>query len=184
MNYQFKSDNTSFSFENFYKELEKGLPDSSYAQRKVWAKTILVEEISIESLVPLLNTEKRLASRFLYLLSDIGEINPKRLLADLPYLFALSKTIKHLNIQPAFPSFWNIADVPKENEGEAIDLLFKYFNDPKLNTTTKSRALFVLLRLVKAYPELKNELKLSLEDQKDRYSASFRQRCEGALKIM
>ena len=48
----------------------------------------------------------------------------------------------------------------------------------------KSRALFVLTKLVKKYPELKNELKLCLEDQMDKNTDSFRKRAMKELKLL
>ena len=79
------------------------------------------------------------------------------------------------------PHFGSIVGVPPENEGRAIDLLFQWLLSADTNVTIKSRSLWVLLKLTKKYPELKNELKLCLQDQMDKYTNDFKKR---ATKIL
>ena len=169
-----------FSNTEFYRELETSLAASNGGQRKMWATTIIENDIDIKKLSGLLKCEQKIATRFLWLLSDIGILNPDKLLAELPFLLNFCD---HLNpvYQASFASFWLYAGVPPENEGRAIDLLFQLLLSKNTGVTIKSRAVFVLLKLTKKYPELKNEFRICLEEQKDKHSNDFRKR---AAKIL
>lgn len=164
----------------FYMDLEFSLATSTGEKRKIWAATIIEKNIDIKYLSKLLKCEQKIAIRFLWLLSDIGILNPNKLLAELPFLFDLCE---HLNpiYKTSFASFWLYAGVPSENEGKAIDLLFHLLLSNDTNVTIKSRALFVLFKLTKKYPELKNELKICLKDQMAKHTNDFEKR---ATKIL
>ena len=71
--------------------------------------------------------------------------------------------------------------VGDQNEARAIDLLFSWLQSANTNVTTKSRALLVLFRLTKKYPELRNELKICIEEQMDRYTVDFAKRAKKIL---
>ncbi|HMG14135.1 MAG TPA: hypothetical protein VK590_01740 [Saprospiraceae bacterium] len=172
--------NVNFSYPEFYKELESFLPTSSAEIRRIWATTIIEKDIDIKELSQLLKGEQKIATRFLWLLSEIGTFNQKKLLDILPFLLDLSDHLDP-NYKNSFASFWRIVGVPLENEGIAIDLLFQWLLSPHTNVTIKTRSLFVLYKLTKKYPELKNELKLCLEDLKDKYSKDFEKRANKIL---
>ena len=156
-----------------YKELKYSLATSTGEKRKIWARTIIEKNIDIKYLSKLLKCEQKIANRFLWLLSDIGIINPNKLLDELPFLFDLCKDLNPL-YKTSFASFWMYCGIPKENEGKAIDLLFDFLVSKDTNVTIKSRALFVLFKLTKKYPEIKNELILCINDQMDKYSIDFK----------
>ena len=169
-----------FSKTAFYKELELLLNVSSCEQRKMWASQIIDKNIDIKYLSNLLKCEQKVALRFLWLLSDIGISNPKKLFIELPYLLELLE--KHsLNFKTSLASYWLIAGVPIEDEGRAIDLLFQWLNSNETNVTIKSRSCLVLLNITKKYPDLKNELKLCLINQIDNHSTDFRKRVSKLL---
>ena len=172
--------NAKFLKTEFYKELEFSLATSTGEQRRIWAATIIEKDIYIKDLSDLLKGEQRIAIRFLWLLSDIGILTPNKLLAELPFLFELCE---HLNpiYKTSFASFWLYAGVPFANEGKAIDLLFHFLLSNDTNVTTKSRALFVLFKLTKKYPELKNELRICLLEQIDKHSNDFKKRASKIL---
>jgi len=172
--------NVNFSDTEFYRELESGLPASTGEIRKKWVTAILEKNIDIKDLSLLLTCEPKVASRFLWLLSEIGISDPKRLFIELPFLLDLFD--QHYPIYKiSLASFWRIAGVPPENEGRAIDLLFQWLLSPDINVTLKSRSLMVLFKLTKKYPELKNELSLCLKDQMDKHTKEFEKR---AVKIL
>jgi hypothetical protein len=155
--------------------LKYSLATSTGEKRKIWAAIIIEKNLDIKYLSKLLTCEQKVAIRFLWLLSDIAILNPSKLFAELPFLFDLCK---HLNplYKTSFASFWMYCGVPKENEGTAIDLLFNFLLSNDINVTIKSRALFVLFKLTKKYPELKNELKLCINHQIDKHSIDFKKR--------
>lgn len=169
-----------FSYADFYHELEYFLPKSTEEQRQTWAATIINQDLDLKDLSRLLFCEKKVATRFLWMLSGIGMKKSGKLFEVLPYLLELSTELNPA-YQTAFANYWLIAGVPPENEAQAIDLSFQWLMDPGITVTIKSRALFVLFRLTEKYPELKNELTLCLEDQMDKHSKDFRKR---ALKVL
>ncbi len=166
---------TNFLTSKFYKELESSLPSSTEVERRIWANTIIEKDIDLKHLSNLLKGEPKIASRYLWLLSDIGIFNPNKLFTALPYLFDLCNQLDPI-YKRSFASFWLYAGVPIENEGAAVELLFQLLISTETNVTIKARAMLVLFKLTEKYPELKNELKLCLKDQMDKYSVSFKKR--------
>jgi len=156
-------------------ELESSLPKSTVEKRKKWAATIIEKDMDIKDLSRLLTGEQKIATRYLWLLSEIGALNPDKLFNELPFLLDLCDR-PGSTYQTSFALFWLIAGVPSENEGRAIDLLFQWVLSAETNVTIKSRSLLVLFKLTKKYPELKNELKLCLNDQMDKYTNDFKKR--------
>ena len=159
----------------FYKELEHSLPTSTSHNRKLWVNKIISEDIAIKDLANLLKSEHKTASRFQWLLSEIGLANPNKLLAELPFLLIFFDQINSI-YKTSFASYWLIAGVPLENEGVAIDLLFQWLLSNRVNMTIKSRCILVLFKLTNKYPELKNELALCSKDQQHKYSKDFEKR--------
>ncbi len=173
---------STYSNTEFYNELELSLPTSDAEQRRIWASAIIENEFDLKEFSKLLRSENKVATRFLWLLSEIGEKDPSRLFRELPFFFELSDEIKHLDFKTSFATYWLIAGVPLENEARAIDLLFGWLQSAHTNVTTKSRSLFVLFKLTNKYPELKNELKLCLEDQMEKNTNDFSKRARKVLK--
>lgn len=168
---------------DFLEELKSSLPKSSYEQRNMWAINILEKNIDLKELAELLKYEKEIATKFLWMLSDIGILSPNRLLSELPYLLTLCSTINQ-DYKTYFASYWLYVGVPPENEGEAIELLFQFIVSPKTNVTVKSRSVLVLFNLTKKYPELKNELRYSLKEQLNKYSKDFDKRITKILMLI
>ena len=108
-------------------------------------------------------------------------MNPGKLFSVLPFLLEFSENNLSFKYKTALASYWLYVGVPPENEGKAIDLLFQILLSNDTNVTIKSRALLVLYKLTRKYPELKGELKLCLVDQLDKHSLSFKKR---AAKIL
>lgn len=165
----------NFSITEFYKELEYSLPTSTSVNRKIWVNKIIEEDIAIKDLANLLKCEQKIATRFQWLLSEIGLANPKKLFAELPFLLIFFDQLNP-NYKTSLASYWHIAGVPPENEGVAIDWLFQWLLSNDVNMTIKSRCILVLFKLTKKYPELKNELALCLKDQQHKYSKDFEKR--------
>ena len=156
-----------------YNELKNYLPNSTSLDRKKWANSIIQENLNLKELSSLLKCDKKIALRFQWLLSEIGFLKPNLLYKELPFLLKLSEEINQIDFKVAFATYWMITDVPPQNEAIAIELLFNWLLDSNTNVTTKSRSLNVLVKLTKKYPELKNELKTSLEEQIDKNTNDF-----------
>lgn len=172
---------TKMTATRFFIELKNALPASTVADRKAWAAKIIAADIPLKNLFILLQGSQPVARRFSWLLTEIGEADPNRLFQQLPYLLELSDQIHQFDFRASFATYWRVAGIPPENEAQAIDWLFGWIYSAKTNVTTKSRALFVLFDLTKKYPDLKNELKLYLEDHQAKNSEDFRKRAQTIL---
>jgi hypothetical protein len=166
---------------DFYKELGANLAHSNEAQRRFWAQKIVDESLSLKWLSKLLQEDKKTATRFLWLLSDVGVMAPGYLKAELSFLFHYCKTIDAAYLS-SFASYWHYVGVPEQNEAEAIELLFKWILSPQSNSTLKSRSMWVLFKLCNKYPDLKNEFKVCLQDQADKHSPDFQKRVSKLLQ--
>lgn len=169
------------SNKTLFEELKSNLAASNWDIRKKWAQSIVLECIPINSFYPLLTENKKTATRFLWLLSDIASENKGVIYDDLPTLLKLSDSITHVDMKLAFTRLWQLCRVPVENESEAIELLFSYLISREIDVTPKSRALFVLVGLTNKYPELKNELKQTLLIERDKNTTDFRNRADKIL---
>ena len=172
---------TNSSHSSFIKELSIALPTSSAQQRKAWAVIIVEEKMSLRKLSDLLFLENKIASRFLWLLTGIGELDNQKLMDELVFLFDRCIPLDHIKIEASFANYWLICGVPVEKEAEYIDCLFKWLNSSESNMTTKSRSLFVLFELTKKYPDMCNELKLVIHEQRDRNTVDFKKRANKIL---
>ncbi|MGB1003539.1 MAG: hypothetical protein ACPGVC_04880 [Salibacteraceae bacterium] len=164
-------------------ELELGLPQSNGEQRLNWAKTIVHLNIKIADLnaVFLCSSKSKTVRRYLWLLTDIGSQNPKMLHESLPQILNEWNQVNVKNKEASLANYWLVAGIPIQNEGEAINLLFKWLISAKTNISAKARSLKLLFELSKKYPEIKKELKLSLESQLNLQSTDFRKK---ALNIL
>ena len=139
---------------HIYTELENNLPKSSAADRQIWTRQILEEEIDLIMLFPLIFGTPQIATRFLWLLSEIGSSAPKYLKQYLPYLFTILPQLSHLKSEGTFANYWLLCGIPNENEAEVITLLFDWINSPNTNVTTKSRSIKVIEVLPVSYTHL------------------------------
>lgn len=170
---------------NLINGLQHHLKTSTMEDRQAWVKQIVDEGIDIKELANVfLFSSEEYALQFSWLLSDIGNYKPKVLHRILPYLFAKRENTTIKNFQYQFVKYWSIAGIPKENEAEAINLLFKWLCDSNTNVSTKAHAMLNLYELSKNYPDIKNELKTSIENQLDKTSISFRKKATKILPLL
>lgn len=143
---------------------------------------IAESDVDMTTLAPLLFADKKTAYRFSWLLSDIGEADAGKLFDVLSYAFEQRNKTEIPGFEQQFAKYWRIGGVPEEDKGMAIDMMFGWLVDTKVGVHIKSVSLEVLYDLTKEYPELKNELKLCLEDQLDKNTDSFKKKAKGILK--
>lgn len=162
------------TIKDIYQELQTQLAVSSGTQRQSWAQQIVAQNIDLKELCRLAFEEKKTATRFSWLLSDVGILNTSKLLEVLPYLFEQRDKTEIPNFEQQFVKYWRICGIPEEHKGTAIDLMFQWLADPNESTHIKTVALDVLQELIKEYPELKNELRLCLEELPEEIPVSFK----------
>jgi len=72
--------------------------------------------------------------------------------------------------------------IPGKYQGEVMDICFRYLGSPSEPLAVKVFSMSVLANLAKAYPEIKGELKLVIEDQLPHQTAGFKSRAKKVLK--
>ncbi len=153
--------------------LIRELPNSSSQDRDVWAKQVVSNEISLSELIPLLSLEYKVASRTLWLLSQIALEDPNCMQPQLPAIYN-AFTSKHIRGgEASIVNQWLICGVPIEMESVCINQLSTWLASNEINITTKTRAIKVLLSLVEKYPELKIELRAYLERLREDNDKAF-----------
>lgn len=75
-------------------------------------------------------------------------------------------------------------EIPEDLMGIAADICFKYLLSGKEPVAVKVHAMDVLFNITRKFPELKEELKLAIEDQMPFGSAGFRSRGGKILKSL
>lgn len=165
---------------SFKQELQAILPSSTGQDRKTIAGYIVENKIDLRNCFELFRSDHKTASRFQWLLSDIGLIEPPFLKALLPDLMNYCEEMNETE-KTCFANYWLIGGLPEEDESVAMDLCFKWLMDPKINVTIKGRAMNVLFGLMKKYPDIRIELKLCLESLLNKYSEGFERRINHLL---
>jgi hypothetical protein len=74
-------------------------------------------------------------------------------------------------------------EIPKRYHGEVMDICFSYIQSPTEAVAIKAFSLTVLGNLLPLYPEIKNELKLIVEERWEDETAAFRVRARKTLKM-
>ena len=156
-----------------FQKLQAQLLTSDGADRQRWAKQIAEDSIDLKELCQLIFEEKKIATRFSWLLSDVGMVNADKLFGVLPYLFEQRDKTDIPNFEQQFAKYWRICGIPEDDKGTAIDLMFQWLLDPNVSTHIKTVSLDVLQELIKEYPELKNEMQLCLEQQPEEIPVSL-----------
>jgi len=72
--------------------------------------------------------------------------------------------------------------IPKKFHGEVMDLCFRYISSPGEAVAIKAFSLSILQNLSKDYPEIKNEIKLIIEERWPHETAAFHSRAKKILQ--
>lgn len=72
-------------------------------------------------------------------------------------------------------------EIPEEFHGEIMNLCFDYITSPDEPAAVKAFALTILQNLAQSYPEIKDEVKIIIEDRWEVESPAFRSRAKKFL---
>jgi hypothetical protein len=166
----------------FKEKLQQSLKaDDSEANRRRWQASIIERKTDMRTLMPLLDEDRFTQMRFLWLTGGLVETAPEIVRPVVADFFAKRHTIAVPNYNRSLAKFFWLAGIPEELEAEATDELFGWILDAKTTTSAKSYAVLALHRLTEKYPELKNELKIVIEDQLRKNGTSFEKRAGKVL---
>jgi hypothetical protein len=163
-------------------QLSISLKEENTGQRRAeWAEYIIKNNIPLSDLIGLLDFEKPVPMRFIWLVGDLCERQPQIIHSSITTFYARRNEMKFPNFDRSLAKIFWLSGIPDEIEGEAADEMFKWMLDPKISVSTKNYSLFALYNLSKKHPELKNELKIVIEDQLNKNSTSFEKRAKKIL---
>ena len=116
------------------------------------------------------------------MLGDLCEMDASLVFPLISQLFVNKERIKNANFNRSLSKYFFWAGIPKAIEGDVVNALFDWLNDPKSIVSTKTNSMLVLHQLIKQYPDLKIELKASIETQLEISSISFQKKAAKILK--
>jgi len=73
-------------------------------------------------------------------------------------------------------------EIPKKFHGEIMDICFRYISSPHEPVAIKAFSLSILQNLSQQYPEIRNEIKLIIEERWEHETAAFKSRARKFLK--
>ena len=155
--------------------------DASDLNLRGWGAYIIQNNIALLNLIELIHAEKKVATRFSWMLGGIVEIDPQRVFPVIVYLFSHRSAIEILNFERSLAKMFSLAGVPEEIEGEAVEALFQWLMDHKVLLSTRIFAMAALQKFCLKHPELKHELMLVLEPIATQNTGSLQKK---ALEIL
>ncbi len=140
---------------------------------------LLEEFISI-----FLGEDYRLTQRASWVLRFLGDDFPNQLQPHKPELILNLRKANHDAVRRNTLRFFEKESegIPEGSIGEMTDLCFEFLASKTQPIAVKAFAMTVLCKITRQFPELKNELKILIEDQMPYGSKGFRHRGNRVLK--
>jgi hypothetical protein len=149
------------------------------------AKSIGPNQEDFDELITLfLGDEYRVTQRAAWVLSHCADEHPWLIEKHIePLLLNLQKPVGDPVKRNTLRVLRNV-EIPEELMGIAADLCFDFLLSGKEPVAVKIHAMTILHNIVKKFPELKEELKVAIEDQMPFGSAGFKNRGGKVLKAI
>ncbi len=158
--------------------------DNTGNTRNYWVNYLIQHNVPLLSICELLFFEKPVSNGFIWMVGGLCEIDPDRVAPAVDFLFQQLGEVNFKNYERSLAKIFYWVGLPTKMESQAIDLLFEWLIDPKMIVSTKTFAMLAIFKITKAYPELKNELKIVIEDQVEFQSVSFRKKAVSILEML
>lgn len=121
--------------------------------------------------------EKLLSQRAAWSLGWAVRKNPKLIN---PYVKDLVRVLQRKNVHASLirntVRVLETIDIPEKYHGDVMNACFSFIEDPKMAPAIKAFSLTTLFNLCKVYPEIKQELKLIIEENWDHETPAFKSR--------
>ena len=167
---------------DLYKIIEASLiANDTENNRKKLAKKIISEKIDLRELVYILDSDKKIATHFIWLVGHICELSPETVYPAIQDFFLHRQKTQIKNYDRSLAKMFMYCEIPEEIEGEATTLMFEWILSPDVIVSTKNYSAIALYNLTLKYPELKSELILTIQNQLDKNSISFNQTASKVL---
>ncbi len=157
------------------------IANDTESNRKNLATKIITEKIDLRKLLYILDSDKNIATHFIWLVGYICELSPETVFPAIKDFFLHRKKTQIKNYDRSLAKMFMYCGIPKEIEGEVATLMFEWILSPDVIVSTKNYSAIALYNLTLKYPELKSELILTIQDQLDKNSISFKQTARKVL---
>ncbi len=114
----------------------------------------------------------------------IADHHPERLLPFMEKMLEALKIPKHDAIIRNTVRAWQFMKIPEPFCGRVYEQCFTYLRDPKYAIAIRAFSMTVCANICKDYPELKEELILTIKEQEVFGSSGFKNRCMHTLKAL
>lgn len=142
-------------------------------------------QASFDALIYLfLGDEYRVTQRAAWVVSHCIDEYPRLIDKHLKSVIENLQKPVHIAVKRNTLRLLQFIDIPEELIGLTADLSFNFLNSGKEPIAVKVFAMTVLFNIVKKYPELDYELKISIEEQMPFGSGGFRSRGKKILKAL
>ena len=132
-----------------------------------------------------LSDEYRLAQRAAWSVSWAAKKNPDLIY---PYIKELVELLPRKDVHNAVirnsVRILQQIEIPENLHGELMNYCFMFIESPATPIAIKAFSLTTLFNLSKTYPEIKNELKLIIEEQWNNETAAFKSRGKQIIKAL
>ena len=159
--------------------VEQLLQEHSRPNTNLIAKAIGNNPAEFKKIIELIYKAKApIPHRASWLLSAVNEQHPELLRT---YLSKFVDTIERFQVDGVKRNMINVLashQIPEKIQGKAVDVCFRLLLSPSETVVVKTQAMQVLANISEEYPELKQELKIAIDDQWDKNTAAFHARAK------
>ncbi len=142
------------------------------------------QEAFDELLELFLGDDYRITQRAAWVVSHCAEAHPWLIEKHLKSIIENLQKPVHVAVKRNTLRILQFIDIPEDLMGITADICFQYLNSGKEPVAVKVFAMTNLYNIVKVYPELGEELKISIEEQMPFSSAGFQSRGKKILKAL
>jgi hypothetical protein len=128
--------------------------------------------------------EYRVTQRIAWVIRFIYLKNPFLLVPYLEILVAQLRLPAHDAVKRNILGLFEDIEIPKSLYDELVDLCFIFLANPQEAIVIRIFSMTILSKICKDIPELKNELKIIIEDNLEHGSAGFKHRGKKILKVI
>lgn len=149
------------------------------------ANKIGVDQEAFDQLMELfLGDEYRVTQRASWIVRHCYDAYPWLLQKHMKAIIENMQGPVHVAVKRNTLRMLQFIDIPEELLGLTAELCFDFLNSGKESIAVKANAMTVLFNIVKKYPDLKEELKITIEEQLPFGSTGFKNRGSKILKAL
>lgn len=167
---------------DFVAQLQK---EHSRANTDLIANSIANKPEALKKIIDIIYTEKPpLPQRASWLLPVVNNKYPELLV---PYISKFSKTVVNFKVDGIKRNILSVLEkhiIPKKEQAKLLDVCFNYLLSPQETVAVKVYAMQIIANICIEHPELKNELKVVINDQLPKNTAAFYSRAYKILKTL